>query len=188
MNEKFNLKKFLNNSGLVVNNVVDVFYISIFQVILAVSISHIFDRYMYKYYDSKIDEEKNSLLLLLEFALMCSALAALSYSLSKIIMHIPFPFQNTLHANLNFDHNSIIINKNDAIMSIVLFTLCKPLQSKLYIIKKNLGLVKEIKQTDNIVPYNTPTNELKNITQPTIIKPNETITPPNSLPSLIGLS
>lgn len=169
---------FLNTSGLVLNNMADIFYVSIVQIFIALSISYVLNKFLYKYYDNKDDEDKNIFLLLVEFALMSACIATLSFGISKLLVFLPFPFNNSLHTNFNFDHNSNVINKNDGIFTILLFILCKPLQYKLDIIKDKLGLGES--DDDNVVAYNTPRNELKYVRPPKIIKPKETIKPPAS--------
>lgn len=172
---KNNNNSFLNNSGLVLNNIADIFYISIVQIFIALFISFILDKFIYKHYDNEDDEDKNIFLLLVEFALMSACIATLSFGISKLLIYLPFPFNNTLHTNFNFNHESNVINKNDGIMTIILFVLCKPLQSKLKVIKEKLDL-----DEYNIVPYNTPKKELRRVRPPKILKPKETIKPPSS--------
>jgi hypothetical protein len=178
---------FLNTSTLMVNNSIDIFYVSIVQILVGLLVSYILDNLIYKHYNNKKDEKKNTFTLLIEFALMCGCIATLSFGMSKLLVYLPFPFNGSLQNNFGFNHLSNILNKNDAIMTIVLVILCKPLQSKLSILKKRLSLDDSHNDNrTNIVAYNTPKNQLATVKPLHVIKPKETLQyPTTSLPSLI---
>lgn len=162
-----NKNVFLNKTGLVLNNLVDIFYVSIVQILIGLLISYLLDKFMYKNYNNKKDENKALILLLLEFTLLSAVISALSFGISKLLVYLPYPFANDLKHNLNFNHKSNVINKSDAILTIVLFALCKPLQSKLEIIKKKFGFTSNTSNNlNNIVAYNTPKKELPKPTGP----------------------
>jgi NhaP-type Na+/H+ or K+/H+ antiporter len=152
-----NKQNFLEKSALVLNNINDIFYLSIVQILVGLFISYLLDNFMYKNYDNTKDENKSLLLLTFEFTLLCSFIVSLSFGISKLLIYLPYPFTNTLHNNFNFNHKSNVLNKNDAILTIILFSLCKPLQSKLKVIKNKLGFVSIGLYA---APYNTPKKEL----------------------------